>query len=70
MAVSASFLAPWASENGPRQGTRKVWGGRAAVRTFDAQVERHDLAIEAIQVALHALGRIASPKPASMGGRV
>lgn len=26
-------LAPWTRESGPRKGTRKVWGGRAAVRT-------------------------------------
>lgn len=26
-------LAPWADESGPRRGTRRVWGGRQAVRT-------------------------------------
>jgi transposase len=26
-------LAPWTNESGPRKGTRRVWGGRAAVRT-------------------------------------
>lgn len=26
-------LAPWANESGPRKGSRRVWGGRAAVRS-------------------------------------
>lgn len=27
-------LAPWTHESGPRRGTRRVWGGREAVRTI------------------------------------